>query len=151
MISIRSDDETMSSEDTVLIVTMAVKPTLSRHHAQATTHDATMVRISSRKKQHPRSPLDHATFRPTRSQPTLPSSATTASYDGIGFYHGPAGSPLALGTTNTTNGAVAASDDDGGNGCIFTHFFIVDQLNDHHLLQPFSFRLNTSIRDGCCR
>ena len=85
---------------------MAVDPTSSL--------DATMVFLPE-KTQHPRSP-PHATFRPTWSQPTLPSSATTASYDGIDYYHGPDGSPLALGTANTTNDADAASKDDGGNG-----------------------------------
>ena len=50
------------------------------------------------------------------SQPTLPSSAPAALYDGIDPYHDPVGLLTDLGIANNTNGADAASDNDGGNG-----------------------------------
>mmetsp|Transcript_972 Transcript_972/g.2032 ORF Transcript_972/g.2032 Transcript_972/m.2032 type:complete len:90 (+) Transcript_972:224-493(+) len=64
------------------------------------------------------------------SRPPLPPSATTASYGDVDSYHNPSGSPPALGAANTINGADAASDDDGGNGWMFTHSSIVGQIND---------------------
>ena len=94
--------------------------------------------------------LHHTIFRTMWSQPNRPSSAPAISYDDIDPYHDPAGSPTDLGVANNTNGADPASDDNGGNGWIFTHSSIFDQLDDHHLLQPFLLRSNTSICDGWC-
>jgi len=81
------------------------------------------------------------------SRPPLPSSATAASYVDVDSYHNPSGSPPALGAANTINSADAASDDDGGNGWMFTHSSVVGQINDHHFLQLFALRLDASIRD----
>ena len=94
--------------------------------------------------------LHHVTFWPTWSKLTPPPSAPAASYDGIDPCYDPAASPTALGVDNNTNGANAASDDNGGNGWIFAHSSITGQLNEHHLLQPFSLWLDRSINGGYC-